>query len=83
MAAPTVVASSHPTDLSFNNISEVGRGLQGLVQLRDLSLAHNHLTDIAGFRGLPQLQTLSLASNKLDRLEQVCQLCVSLHVHCT
>lgn len=58
-------------DLSFNNIPEVGTGLQALVNLRDLSLAHNQLTDISGFQNLCQLQSLSLASNKLDTLEQV------------
>lgn len=58
-------------DLSFNNIAEVGPGLQALVNLRDLSLAHNQLTDISGFQNLCQLQSLSLASNKLDTLEQV------------
>ena len=58
-------------DLSFNNIAEVGTGLQALVNLRDLSLAHNQLTDISGFQTLCELQSLSLASNKLDILEQV------------
>jgi Leucine-rich repeat (LRR) protein len=58
-------------DLSFNNISEVGEGLQGLVQLRDLSLAHNQLTGISGLQGLACLQSLSLASNRLQDLDQV------------
>lgn len=64
-----------PADLSFNNIAEVGTGLQSLVNLRDLSLAHNQLTDISGFQSLCQLQSLSLANNKLDTLEQVHCLC--------
>ena len=58
-------------DLSFNNISEVGEGLKQLTKLRDLGLAHNQLTDIAGFDSLSQLQSLSLASNKLTHLNQV------------
>lgn len=58
-------------DLSFNNIPEVGTGLQALVNLKDLSIAHNQLTNISGFQNLCQLQSLSLASNKLDTLEQV------------
>lgn len=71
-------------DLSFNNIAEVGTGLEALVHLQDLSLAHNQLTDISGFQNLSQLQSLSLASNKLDTLEQVHStwlMCVSLQCH--
>lgn len=70
----TPLHTNHPPfspDLSFNNIEEVGGGLEGLVQLRDLSLAHNLLTDISGFQSLCRLQSLSLASNKLETLEQV------------
>lgn len=46
-------------------------GLDKLVNLRDLSLAHNRLTEIKGFGSLTQLQSLSLASNELGDLEQV------------
>ena len=60
-----------PADLSFNNIEEVGGGLEALVGLRDLSLAHNRLTEVTGFATLTRLQSLSLASNRLDDLQQV------------
>ena len=57
-------------DLSFNNIEEV-TGLEELVSLQDLSLAHNRLTDIGGLDSLSQLQSLSLASNKIQDLDHV------------
>ena len=57
------------TDLSFNNI-EVIEGLNNLVNLKDLSLAHNHIRLLENMEGLP-LQVLSIGNNLIDKLDQL------------
>lgn len=59
-----------PADLSFNNI-EVIAGLDKLVSLRDLSLAHNRIRQVEHLDSLRQLQVLSLSSNLLEELGNV------------
>ena len=56
-------------DLSFNNI-EVIEGLSSLVNLKDLSLAYNHIKTLENMDGLP-LQVLSIGNNLIDRLDQL------------
>ena len=55
-------------DLSFNNIKEI-KGLQTLVNLRDLSLAHNLIHSVGGLESLCSLQVLSLGYNSLSDLK--------------
>lgn len=57
------------SDLSFNNI-EVIEGLNSLVNLKDLSLAHNHIKMLENMEGLA-LQVLSIGNNQIDRLDQL------------
>ena len=55
--------------MSFNNI-EVIEGLNSLVNLKDLSLAYNHIKTLENMDGLP-LQVLSIGNNLIDRLDQL------------
>lgn len=55
--------------MSFNNI-EVIEGLSSLVNLKDLSLAYNHIKALENMDGLP-LQVLSIGHNLIDRLDQL------------
>lgn len=61
--------SNLATDLSFNNI-EVIEGLSSLVQLKDLSLAHNHIKVLDKMDGLP-LEVLSIGNNLIEDLDQL------------
>lgn len=56
-------------DLSFNNIEVIER-LNNLVNLKDLSLAHNHIKMLENMEGLP-LQVLSIGYNQIDQLDQL------------
>ncbi|KAL8578953.1 hypothetical protein ACOMHN_001915 [Nucella lapillus] len=58
----------HHLDLSLNAITHLGQAdLQGLSELRQLSLAHNYLGSVhtSALAPLRQLQTLQLAHNRL------------------
>ena len=54
-------------DLSFNNIKNIS-GLENLLRLKDLSLAHNLIEHVTGLNCLSQLQVLSLGHNLLADL---------------
>lgn len=45
-------------------------GLNTLVKLKDLSLAHNHIKTVENMDGLP-LQVLSIGNNLIERLDQL------------
>ena len=45
-------------------------GLSTLVNLKDLSLAHNHIKTVENMDGLP-LQVLSIGNNLIGRLDQL------------
>jgi Leucine-rich repeat (LRR) protein len=56
-----------PIDLLVGHAisTQIGEGLQGMVQLEELYLAGNAITDASGLEGLSNLNTLDLSSNQL------------------
>ncbi len=54
--------------MSFNNIKEIN-GLETLVNLKDLTLAHNLIQCVGGLESLGKLQVLSLGYNSLTDLK--------------
>ena len=64
----THMCLSPTPDLSFNNIKVI-RGLERLVRLKDLSLAHNLIEHVSGLECLQQLQVLSLGHNLLANMK--------------
>jgi len=55
--------------LSYNELTEVPKGLENLNQLTSLHLWNNQLTDVKGLEKLTQLETLNLQDNKLTDIK--------------
>ncbi|KAI8921751.1 hypothetical protein BC831DRAFT_475811 [Entophlyctis helioformis] len=68
-------------DLSFNSISSMSQGLEGLPHLRYLDLAGNRLADLASlrhiFKAVPNLVVLDLRFNPICRRKGYRQYCLS------
>jgi len=78
LSIPTFLAplasKTRKLDLSYNVLNTV-RGLEAFIELEELILDNNGLTDDLNFPNLPKLKTLSLNKNKIVDLERFVSMC--------
>lgn len=56
-------------DIQSNRLTSLGNGLSGLINLQELYLAHNGLSDTKGLESLINLTTLDLTHNQVSKLD--------------
>jgi Leucine-rich repeat (LRR) protein len=56
-------------DIQNNRLTAIGDGLNELLNLQELYLACNHITDISTFPHLPNIRVIDLSTNAVETVE--------------